>query len=186
MGAMYKEIIFRKTLPVIIILFLAMMFLISFLKLVEVMGLIPVEMSRIVDVICLVSLSLFGFYEYEKCKVQYKYSIIGDELIIHKLKGEEQILVEDIKIHDIQYIGYISKLSNKKKNLKTKKYICSILNINKFCCVYNHGGRNYKMYFEPSKDLVDIVKRIQDKQHVFYHQQDSFNVNSGNSTVLKA
>ncbi|EQB89274.1 hypothetical protein M918_21180 [Clostridium sp. BL8] len=42
------------------------------------------------------------------------------------------------------------------------------------------------MYFEPSKDLVDIVKRIKDKQHVFHHQQDNFNVNNGNSTVLKA
>lgn len=185
MGAMYKEIIFRKRLPVIIVFFFAMIVLISILKIIEVMDIVPLHLSREVDIICLFSLLLFGGYEIQKCRVQYKYSIIGDELIIHKLKGEEQILVEDIKIEDIQYIGCISRSYNKKKNVKTKKYICSILNINKYCCIYSEGNKNYKMYFEPSRDLINKVKSIKDKQHRFCHKADNFNLGAGSTNVCK-
>jgi hypothetical protein len=167
MGLMYKEIVFRRKLPVMITFFFIMTIMLYLLKISEIMNLIPIYMSREIDLLCLFILILFGAYEIQKCQIQYKYSIIADQLIIHKVKGKNQELVEDINIQDIKYIGYINKLNDIKINCKKKKYICSLINMNKYCCIYSNGHRFNKIYFEPSSELIEKLKYLKNKQIMY-------------------
>jgi len=167
MGFMYKEVIIRKRLPVFIVFFLVIILILCLLKIAEIMKLVSSDMGKFVDIISLFILTGFGMFEFHKCRIKYKYSIIADQLIIHKIKGDEYKLVEDIRIDDIQYIGPNSKLRGIKKHLKTKKYICSVFNMKKQCCVYHIGKKSYKIYFEPSIELIEKVKCIKDRNSRF-------------------
>jgi hypothetical protein len=171
MGNMYKEVIFRKRLPVFIVFFVVMIIVLYLLKIAEIMNLIPIHMARIIDIFCLFTLISFAIYEIKKCQVQYKYSIIGEQLIIHRVKGKSQKLVEDIKIQDIRYIGPISKRHAVKWGNKRRNYICSLINLNKHCCIYADGHKSHEVYFEPSSELIEKIKIIKNKQKVFQQQR---------------
>lgn len=184
MGFMYKEIIFRKRLPVVLTFFFAIILILYMIKIAEIFKLVPGNMGRVLDLASLVMVISFGYYEFEKCRIKYKYSIIADQLIIHKIKGEEQKLLEDIKIKNIQYIGPSSKLQGKGKHCKTKKYICSILNFNKNCCIYDDGTKELKIYFEPSAELIEKVKCIKQKNESCYQNNKSILSSIHNKKML--
>ncbi len=173
MGFMYKEIIFRKRLPVALTFFFAIIFILYMIKMTEIFKLVPANMGRTLDIISLAIVISFGYYELQKCRIKYKYSIIADQLIIHKIKGTEQKLLEDIKIKNIQYIGPSNKVYGVGKHCKTKKYICSILNFNKNCCVYDDGTKSLKIYFEPSVELIEKVKCIKQKNEIGYQTNNN-------------
>lgn len=183
MGTMYKEVIFRKRLPVFIVFFVAMTIVLYLLKIAEIMNLIPIHMSRIIDLFCLFTLISFAIYEIQKCQVQYKYSIIGEQLIIHRVKGKSQKLVEDINIQDIRYIGPINKRQGVKWGCKRRNYICSLINLNKHCCIYADGHINREVYFEPSSELIEKIRCIKNKQKIFQQQRSLAYSNIGSNKI---
>lgn len=183
MGAMYKEIIYRRRLPVFIVFFAVMTIVLYLLKIAEIMELIPIHMSREIDLICLIAVISFGVYGIRICQIQYKYSIIGEQFIIHKIKGHNQKIVEDIRIQDIEYIGLIKNLQSNKKGCKNKKYICSLFNLNKYCCIYDDGGMVHKVWFEPSSEFIEKIKCIKSKQKFLDQQRNMLFNNINNSKV---
>ncbi len=99
------------------------------------------------------------YIEFSKCKVKYKYSIVADQFIIHKIKGEEVTILEDIKLKNIEFIGKYSNCNTKISILRSsKKYICSTFIGSKFCCVYKVGDKFKKFYFEPSDGLMNKIR----------------------------
>lgn len=80
--------------------------------------------ETITDPIFLVLTLVIFFREYRKCKTSYKYSIVANQLMIHKVKANKQSTLENIKLNNIVYLG--KDYSKEAKDFKTsscKKYV---------------------------------------------------------------
>lgn len=161
---MYREMVQRKKFPVVILLFIT---LITFICLSDLLPNINVGNMNIKIFITIFFNTLMVtlcYIEFSKCMVKYKYSIVADQFIIHKIKGEEVKILEDIKLKDIEFIG---KYKNCKTNIRvssSKNYICSTFIGSKFCCVYKLGDKFKKFYFEPSDNLMNKITLLKEKQ----------------------
>ncbi|MBS5823446.1 MAG: hypothetical protein KID00_06230 [Clostridium argentinense] len=167
MGTMYKEIICRKKLSVLLFLF---MVILIFILLSDFINSFIGSMRIVCNTFFLFLTIGFCIFEAYKCSIKYKYSIIADQLIIHRIRGDVQFLVEDIKIKDIEYVGQCSQGSKFFRLISPKKYICSIFKLNKYCCVYKMNGKISKFYFEPSDELVQKLKNVKEKNALCYGQ----------------
>ncbi len=103
------------------------------------------------------------YIEFSKCTVKYKYSIVADQFIIHKIKGDEVKILEDIKLKDIEFIGKYRNCKGDIHISSSKKYICSTSFGKKFCCVYKLGDKFKKFYFEPSDSLMSKITLLKQK-----------------------
>ncbi|OFI01525.1 hypothetical protein CLOACE_20800 [Clostridium acetireducens DSM 10703] len=160
---MYKETIERKIFHVIFALFLI---LVTVLFSTEIIKLIYTQRSDINNLsvfIFQIGLLVVFAFEVFKCKVKYSYSVIADQFIIHKLIGNEDKVVENIKIQDIEFIGENNKLLSCLDRIKSRKYICSLYCKKTYCCIYKKGEKVNKFYFESSNDLVKKIKVIKNK-----------------------
>lgn len=163
MGTMYKEIVIRRRTPVVVGVFIILAIMICIANIVEQVQVANYKIGFITNpLICFVTSYIIGF-EVLKCKVCYRYSIIADQLIIHRLKDREQSVVENIKLKDIVFIGSPLQLKEKIITASSKKYICSLFRLNKYCCVYKEGDKFRKFYFQPSRNLISKLNMIIEK-----------------------
>lgn len=164
MGNMYKETISRRKLPSIVKLFtilVAALFLAEVIKDITING---QDIGRIAIVFCTALVVLTLAFEIFRCRVKYTYSIIADQFIIHRIKGSEDKVVENIKLRNIQYIGRndMPKLNEGIKS--SKKYVCSIFNLSPYYCIYKDGDKLKRFYFEPSTRLIEKIKVNREKR----------------------
>ena len=155
---MHKEMVERKKVHAMVLLFIV---LIAFICLSDILpnmnvGLINIKTLATMGFITI--MIALCYIEFSRCKVKYRYSIVADEFIIHKVKGNEVTILEDIKLKNINFIG-------RNQNYKTdihisdiKTYMCSTFYRNKFCCVYKADDKFKKFYFEPSEGLMNKIK----------------------------
>ncbi|EPY2272137.1 hypothetical protein ACXAUS_000944 [Clostridium sporogenes] len=164
MGNMYKETVARRTVPVLffmLILLVGILFLVEFLKNIK---LSSYKLDEMLNIFLLCIAILVSFFEVFKCKIKYSYFIIADQFIIHKIKGNYDKVVENIKLKDIIYFGKCAGLRSKINISKSKKYTCSLLNRDTYCCVYKDGNNTKKFYFEPSNNLIAKIKYLSSKR----------------------
>jgi hypothetical protein len=155
---MHKEMIERKKVPAMVLLFIV---LIAFICLSDIL---PNMNIGVINIKTLATMSFSAimialcYIEFSRCKVKYRYSIVADEFIIHKVKGSEVTILEDIKLKNINFIG---RNQNYKADIHIsdiKTYMCSTLFRNKFCCVYKADDKFKKFYFEPSEGLMKKIR----------------------------
>jgi len=160
---MYKEMVQRKKLPAIILLFITLITVICLSDLLPKVSVGSINIKTFITMFFNTLMIALCYMEFSKCKVKYKYSIVVDQFIIHKIKGEEVTILEDIKLKDIEYIG---KYCNYKPDIhisNSKKYSCSTFVGSKFCCVYKVGDKLKKFYFEPSVGLMNKISSLKAK-----------------------
>jgi hypothetical protein len=161
---MYKEMVQRKKFPVVILLFITLITFICLSDLLPNISVGNMNTKVFITIFFNTLMVTLCYIEFSKCKVKYKYSIVADQFIIHKIKGEEVKILEDIKLKDIEFIG---KYRNCKPDIRissSKKYICSTFAQSKFCCVYKLGDQFKKFYFEPSDSLMNKITLLKEKQ----------------------
>jgi hypothetical protein len=107
--------------------------------------------------------TIFMVSELLKCRVKYKYCIIGDKFVIHKFINSDDKIVENIKIKDIKNIRKCSKLAAALDILNLNKYICSFMKREIYCCKYYESGKLKKFYFEPSISLLETINHLLNK-----------------------
>ncbi|WP_102399633.1 hypothetical protein [Haloimpatiens massiliensis] len=161
---MYKEIIERKKLPIatfLITLLCAFIYLYKFISI-----WITGDAGVMDDVlglgifICMATISIGEIYR--SC-IRYKYSIIADQFIIHKMVRNNNIEEESVKFKDIKFLGKVKDLKEDYKVNSTKKYLCSVFKTNRYCCVYSNGRELKKFYFEPSKEMIGKLRFMMNK-----------------------
>lgn len=94
-----------------------------------------------------------------RIKTKYKYTIIQDELMIHKIVGSDENLVESINISDIEYVGKCRCVKDIFSFYKGRKYDFSLLSKNNYVCTYKVGNKIKKFYFKPSERFIKTIKR---------------------------
>lgn len=178
MGTMYKEIIYRKRLPALLVLFLLM---IIFILLSDFINSQMESIRVFCNIFFLGLMTVCCVIELYKCNIKYKYSIIADQLIIHKIVGNFNILVKDIKIKDIENIKKINECKAL-WSLGNNNYTCCLSKLkNRYCCIYKVNGRNNKFYFEPSKDLIYRINLVREKHEIY----DEETINEFNNFSIK-
>ena len=161
MGIMHREIIKQRRDITIIygVVFLSLM-----IGLARVIGNIRFYNTKIEIVTDPIFISIgiiLICYEMKKCKTSYKYSVIADQLIIHKIKSSEQETLENLKLDDIVFLGKGKEQINRYKAKREKKYICDLINKKQtYCCIYKKDREYRKFYFQPSGEMVEKLKKV--------------------------
>lgn len=167
MKTMYKEEIMRKRLPVILEMFTLLTLMIFIADLVEEIRIANHSIGIVTDPILVVFMGVMLISGIVRCRERYRYSIIADQLIVHKIVRGEQIVVENIKLKDIKYLGRASQLKEKLNVKHTKRHGCSLFTFRTFCCIYKEGNKINKFYFEPSESFVrKIISFLESEKKV--------------------
>ncbi len=160
---MHKEIVERKKFPVMVLLFITLITFICLSDLLSKISIGSINIKMFVTMFFNTLMIALCYIEFSKCKVKYKYSIVADQFIIHKIRGEEVTIVEDIKLKNIEFIGKYSNCNADIHISSSKKYICSTFIGSKFCCVYKVEDKFKKFYFEPSDGLMNKIRLLKEK-----------------------
>ena len=160
---MYREMVQRKKFPAIVLLFVTLIAIICLSEILPKISIGSINIKTFATMVFYILMVALCYMEFSKCKIKYKYSIVADQFIIHKIKGEEVKIQEDIKLKDIEFIGKYSNCNTDIHISSSKKYMCSTFNGNKFCCVYKSGEKFKKFYLEPSDGLMNKIKALKAK-----------------------
>ena len=164
MGNMYKETITRRKLPSIVKLFTILVIALFFAEIIKDITINGQGIGRIAVLLCTTLVMAALVFEVFRFRVKYTYSIIADQFIIHRIKGSEDKVVEDIKLRNIQYIGKNDMPNFKESVTSSKKYVCSIFNFSPYCCIYRDGDKLKRFYFEPSNNFIEKIKLNREKR----------------------
>lgn len=156
--AMYREIVERRRAIVILMLFVVLSFIIVLYDILGNLTFGEYNLTKLSQIVFSGIMFYIIYRQIIKCKIRYKYSVMGDQLIIHKLNGKHEIIVEDVEFRDIEYIGKDKTLEEKFNSRNSRKYLCTLGHSNKCYCIYRNGGKLKKFYFEPSEKLIKKIK----------------------------
>ncbi|CAG7839242.1 hypothetical protein Z959_03975 [Clostridium novyi B str. ATCC 27606] len=161
---MYKETVARKKISslVVIVILLAVSIVLSDIS--RSMEIGHNELGEALIVLLMAFIFMLILIQIYKCSIRYKYSIIADELIIYKIKGCREEVMENIKIKNIQSIEKRNKFYFIINALMSKKYIGLNLANDLYTCKYKSGYTNKKFYFEPSSKLVDKLHLLRQSE----------------------
>ncbi|MGL4656025.1 MAG: hypothetical protein ACRCWM_09110 [Sarcina sp.] len=160
MGIMQREVRNHKTSVAIIqsVVFMSFMIFIS-----GIVGQVKLEDTRlesVTDPIFIVITIVAIILLFKNSSTSYKYSVVADQFIIHKVTDKNQNILENIKVGNILYIGNNENEIKKFKACTCKKYTCSMVSSERYCCIYESNGATKKFYFEASSNFVEKVKNL--------------------------
>ncbi|QAT38854.1 hypothetical protein [Clostridium sp. JN-9] len=161
---MYKESIFRRKISSVIMILLTSVVLLYIAQLLNNFIVYGFKVSNFTGVLFTLAVLLVTLIEIQKCKISYTYSIIANQFIIHKIKGNIDKVVENIKIDDIKYIGKIRSCNFSKEVAFGGTHTCSLFNKDLYCCVYEDRDKIKKFNFESSERLVEKVNKLREKR----------------------
>ncbi|MGG7179013.1 hypothetical protein ACQPU1_15580 [Clostridium paraputrificum] len=163
---MHKEVVVRKRTHVIAITLLLITVMLYICEGIDALKINNLFLLQLANTFVIVVTAAFILREYMSCKISYKYSIIANKLIINKLYRKHEKNLESIRIDEIVYIGKKNKLPKEYKVKCMGKYTCDILGTESLCCVYKRNGKLSMFNFEPSKDLINGIKRYHKKLNI--------------------
>jgi hypothetical protein len=160
---MYKEMVERKKVPAMVLLFIVLITFICLSDILPRMTIGIISIKFIAKMFFTTLMIVLCYIEFSRCNVKYRYSIVADQFIIHKIRGHEVTILEDIKLKNIDFIGRFENYKQDTHITASKKYICSTFFSSKFCCVYKVEGKFKKFYFEPSEGLINKISLLKEK-----------------------
>ena len=160
MGIMQREVRNHKISTTIVESIIFMSFMIFISGIVGQVRLENVRLESITDPVCIVITIIAIIWLFKNSSTSYKYSVVADQFIIHKVTDKNQNILENIKVGNILYIGKDEKQIKKFKACICKKYTCSMSTSERYCCIYNDNGKVNKFYFEASSNFVEKVKKL--------------------------
>lgn len=114
------------------------------------------EVSTILDLILTLVFLLAGYAVISKGREVYRYSIIGDELIIHKMNGEKNELVAKVKLQEIR--GLHEKSGSRNILGRIRKNYCKDVVRRGCLCEYQEEGSRKSFYFSPSPSMLNKIR----------------------------
>lgn len=161
---MYKETVVRKKIPTILTIIILLAVSIITSCVIEKRQICKNEFSTYFIILLVCMISLLIIMHINKYSIKYKYSIIQDELIIYKIKGSRQEVMESIKIKDIQSLENMGKIISRFKTIFCRKYSCLNVANDLYMCLYDNGRMKVRFYFEPSYKLISRLNWLRTKQ----------------------
>ena len=160
MGTMYKEINAKKRMPVIVTIFIVLSMMIAISNILETIKIGSFSLGIVTNPA--IGILTIGFIAFQvlRCRVSYKYSIIADQLIIHRIKQNEHQAVKCINLRDIVYIGRPFSCNKKYDIIESNSFSCTLRKLNSLCCIYKSEQGYKKLYFQPSEKLTEKINNF--------------------------
>ncbi len=160
MGTMYKEINAKKRMPVIVTIFIVLSMMIAISNILETIKIGGFSLGIVTNPA--IGIMTIGFIAFQvlRCRVSYKYSIIADQLIIHRIKQNEHQAVKCINLKNIVYIGKPFSCNEKYNIVESNSFSCTLRKFNSLCCIYKSEEGYKKLYFQPSEKLVEKINNF--------------------------
>ncbi|MGB4589123.1 MAG: hypothetical protein WBI17_07830 [Clostridiaceae bacterium] len=117
------------------------------------------DMETTIDMILALIFLLVGYHVYMMSNDIYRYSIIADDFLIHKINCGKNKLVHKIKLTDIKSIEMMKSKKEFPKNFRNN----FSENITKpgYSCEYHIAGKNKVFYFDPSVGMVSKLNNVE-------------------------
>ncbi|MCY6370278.1 hypothetical protein [Clostridium ganghwense] len=161
---MYKEIVIRKKISSIFIIVLMLTVSIVVSDIIANLSLGEYEVGNHLTSLLSFFVFILIIRQIEMCKIKYKYSIIADEFIIYKVKGNKQQIMASVKVKDIECIEKIGKNKIYLDAVIRNMYGCLNFDNDLYFCKYNNGNGTKRFYFEPSHKLVEKLDVLKNKE----------------------
>lgn len=160
MGIMQKEIRSHKMSIAIIKSVVFMSFMIALGGLVGKFRFNNFEFATISNPVLIVVTVVAIYFMINNCRTSYKYSVVGDRLLIHKVDSKKQVVLENVRVSDILYIGKDKKEISKLSAKNSRSYTCDLFNSNKSSCVFKSNGSVRKFNFQASDEFISKVNSL--------------------------
>ncbi|HCW73527.1 MAG TPA: hypothetical protein DHM90_06760 [Clostridiaceae bacterium] len=154
MSCIYNEKVKRSVAPLVCLLVIFGLSLIMVSYFGTKIGLTE-EMKTAMDLVLTMVFLLAGYAAVTKAREVYRYSIIADDLIIHRISGDKNHLVRRVKLSEISSLHY----SRSKKNLLgavKRNYSRNLVKLG-CCCEYQDEGNAKSFYFSPSQSMLNKI-----------------------------
>ncbi|WP_294359522.1 hypothetical protein [uncultured Clostridium sp.] len=155
---MNKEVISKRPLPLILLWIFILVNLLAIKEVIGVSDLSKVIDERYLDYINAIILILLAVDFSRRCKIKYKYFLIDNKLVIHKLKGTSHSVEEVVDFKDVHFLGKKCNYKNKVRARRATNYLSHYYNTNRYLCVYKKDGRYKKFYFQPTKNFIKNIE----------------------------
>lgn len=156
---MYKEIISRKKIPLIVIALLLVTIMLYIHEMISVIGDYDVNKIHMFNIILLTVTILLIAIELRLSIISYKYSLIAGKLIINKIVGSNEKNLVSLKVNNILYIGDRTNIPQEYKDVTIKRsFCCSFLRKNRSICIFKQDEDVQAFYFSPSKCLKNKIE----------------------------
>ena len=155
---MNKEVISKRPLPLILLWIFILVNLLAIKEVIGVSDLSKVIDERYLDYINAIILILLAVDFSRRCKIKYKYFLIDNKLVIHKLKGTSHSVEEVVDFKDVHFLGKKCNYKNKVRARRSTNYLSHYYNTNRYLCVYKKDGRYKKFYFQPTKNFIKNIE----------------------------
>lgn len=152
MGCIYNEKVKRSATPFIFLLVLFGILLVLISVISKEMGFPPALRTEL-DLVLTMIFLLAGYRVFLRSKDVYRYSIIADDLLIHRINGNRNLLVAKVKLAQIHSLECPDKKSELLKYLN-KNYSEGFTK-GAYCCKYLLDGEKKAFIFNPSKGMVN-------------------------------
>lgn len=155
---MHREVVGTRKLPVIAILLLLTTIVLYVYEIIELIGLKDNVIGRTLSTTILIVATIIALKKLTSCSLSYKYQIIGDKLIVNKIKSKNEENLESINICDIVYIGKKSGVPKSYLSIKhSRSYLCNIIGEETYCCIYKKSENLSKFTFQPSDKFIQRI-----------------------------
>lgn len=156
--ALYKEVVERRTNSIILSFLCTLLVFIVTFDFFEAISHRIVFYSIFRYLLYIIMIVLF-ILQRRRIKTKFKYTIIQDELMIHKIIGNDENLVESINLNDIKYIGKCRGVKELFSFYKKRKYDFCLCGKKNYICVYKEGNKTKKFYFKPSERFIKTIRK---------------------------
>jgi hypothetical protein len=155
MACIYNEKVERKGTPLLLVLIAVTLSLLIASYLSKAAG-VAGTYRLIVDSVLVMGFLYLMYSSFHMSKECYRYSIIADDLLIHRMSGDKPLLVERVKVADIRYFGEVGK-NPEVSRVRGSNYTCEFMK-GRYCLVYEDGGREKKFFFKPSTCMIGKIQ----------------------------
>lgn len=161
MGIMHKEVIEQRRDSAIVISVIFASIMIGLAKFIGSIRFYNFKLENITNPMFIAATLVALYIVFRKCKTSYKYSIVSDKLLIHRIISKNQKVLENIKVDNIIYFGNNKREAKKYKCKNIRKYSCGILHSPAHFCIYeNNKGEYHKFYFQPSNEFITKINNF--------------------------
>lgn len=160
MGNIYREVVCKKKAKAIVLVILFISFIIAVSTFLSAVHSIDRFDKKVINYALTALVVMFIAYQTFQCVTKYKYSIMIDKLMVHRIYSNNQTNLENIYLDDIVYIGKNKDNKYSCRSLRKKSYMCDMLAEGRYCCVYKTENGYNKFYFQPSKELIRRIENL--------------------------
>lgn len=154
MSCIYNEKVKRSVAPLVCLLVIFGLSLIMVSYFGTKIGLTQ-EIKTAMDLVLTMIFLLAGYAVVAKSREVYRYSIIADDLIIHRISGDKNHLVRRVKLSEIKSLHYSRSKGNLLGAVK-RNYSKNLVKLG-CCCEYQDEGSAKAFYFSPSQSMLNKI-----------------------------